>query len=61
MNRALRTFDPDMIESRFNPDRAKEAARRIREGKPARPLFVSEIAPAGREGFKVITSIGRAS
>jgi hypothetical protein len=43
----------------FDPARARETARRLREGQPAAPLFTRDIKEPGKDGVIVISSIGR--
>lgn len=43
----------------FDPARARETARRLREGRSAAPLFAGETKKAAND--VVISSIGRAS
>ena len=47
----------DMQRSQFSEARAKATAQRLREGRPAVPLFVEQ---PKAEGDYVITNIGRA-
>lgn len=48
-----------MQQSTFNPARARDVAKRLREGKKPTPMFTREIQKPGKAGVVVITSIGK--